>query len=57
MTGWLAGRWNMGKLVLNFKFLQFVMDQFFNFLLFNKVTALLEQCEYIYVGIFGKNLF
>ena len=43
MAGWLAD-----EMRVNFKFLKFVVDQFFGFFAaFNTVTALLEQYECI----------
>ena len=53
MAGWLAD-----KMQVNFKFLKFIVDQIFTlFAAFNTLTALLEQYEYIEVGIFSKSLF
>ena len=48
MAGWLAG-WQVDKMQINFKFLQFVIDWIFNFFAaLNEVAALLEQYdEYI----------
>ena len=42
-AGWLAG-WLIDEMGVNFKFLQFIIDQtFILFAAFNKFTAILEQ--------------
>ena len=46
MAGWLAG-WLADEMWVNFEILKFSINQFFKlFAMFNKVTALLEQCEW-----------
>ena len=47
MAHWLAGRRNVGK----FGILKFILDQTFKlFAVFNKVTALFEQYECVFLA-------
>ena len=54
----LTADWLADEMRVNLNFLKFVVDRIFElFAAFNAVTALLEQHERTYVGIFSKSLF